>query len=117
MDGRGLSLELFFFANNQLFGAVERTIEEKHGEWLKSKAKPNPNIFVYGEWKLKKNPKTGKARRARVSAEIDHNHSELISLIVEHSKYPLDWILGLGIVEFYTHVRLIEKELKRKAKK
>lgn len=51
-----------------------------------------------------------------MSAEITKAHHELINLIINNSKYPLDWILGLGMCEFYTHVQFIEKEIKQRAK-
>jgi hypothetical protein len=69
---------------------------------------------VYGDYKLKQIE--GKPiARTRISTEIELHHHDLLSLIITETKYPIDWVQKLGIVDFYTHIRLIEKQLKQRS--
>lgn len=56
-----------------------------------------------------------KLTRSRITTEIENNHNELMSMIITETKYPIEWVQKLGIIDFYTHVRLIEKQFKKQS--
>lgn len=67
---------------------------------------------MFGDKKLKQDNVKKTMQISSICAEIEKAHNELIHIVVNNSKYDLQWLLSQNIFDFYQCVKMIEKDIK-----